>query len=345
MHNSCDLHTRIRRLLGGALLTLAVLAFSWPATAQTQNDDDTGFNKGGRTGFQFLKIGVGARQAGLGEASIATVRDISAAYWNPAGISGIESYEAGFSYTRWLADMNYMAAAVGGRVRGIGTFAITAAALDYGDIPEAILNGQSDGRTGEFFSGNNMLLGLTFAREFTDNLAIGVGVKYLHETLWEYNAGALAFDVGTIYNVGFRGLTLAMAAQNFSGSVNWMGEESDRGDQGYDLPFIFRIGVAGNLLGGDALFPADPMHRVVGSVEAINTNDFSERLHFGLEYSYNQVFHARGGYRLNYAEGNWSVGAGFTPPPMSGVRLRLDYAFVSYEFLDAPHRLSVSMAF
>lgn len=338
-----------RTALRGLLLLGLVAALAVPAVAQSDGsplEQDDGFNKGGRTAFQFLKIGVGARQAALGEASIAVVRDLTSAYWNPAGISGIERYEAAFSYTRWLADMNYAAAAIGGRVGGIGTFALTLAALDYGDIPEAlIITGGGDGRTGASFSGSDLLVGLAYARDFTDRLSIGVGVKYLHESLWDYSASTVAFDVGTHYAVGFRGMELAMSVQNFGGSVNWLDVEAAGRAEGYDLPLVFRVGVSANLVGTNAFVGMGGPHRVVGSVEAVNTNDFSERLHLGAEYVYNDLFAVRGGYRLNYAEGNWSLGAGLTPPPVSGVRMRFDYAYVGYEFLSAPHRLTVAFAF
>lgn len=339
----------VRAALRGLLLLALVGVLAVPAAAQSdgsplEQDDD--FNKGGRTAFQFLKIGVGARQAALGEASVAVVRDVTSAYWNPAGISGIERYEAAFSYTRWLADMNYAAAAIGGRVGGIGTFALTLAALDYGDIPEAVIvEGGGDGRTGASFSGSDLLVGLAYARDFTDRLSIGIGVKYLHESLWDYSASTVAFDVGTHYDVGYRGIVLAMSAQNFSGSVDWLDVEAAGRAEGYDLPLVFRVGVSGNLVGSDAFFGMGGPHRLVGSVEAINTNDFSERLHLGAEYVYNDLFAVRGGYRLNYAEGNWALGAGLTPPPVSGVRMRLDYAYVGYEFLSAPHRFTVAFAF
>jgi long-subunit fatty acid transport protein len=336
-----SLARRTSILLASALLGLSLSEVS---RAQSGTPGSEDFNKGGRTSFQFVKIGVGARQAALGEAAIASVRDLTSIYWNPAGITGIDRFEAAFSYTRWLADMNYVAAATGGRLGNLGTFAITMASLDYGDIPEAVLGAGSDGRTGQSFSGGDLFLGLFYARQFNDNLSIGVGVKYLHETLWEYSAGTFAFDVGTTYQVGFRGLTLAMAAQNFAGAVSFRGEESDR-EEGYSVPLVFRIGVAGNLIGGDAFFPVPGPHRVVASLEAINTNDFSERLHLGAEYIFNDLLAIRGGYRVNYAEGNWSVGLGFTPPEVSGVRLRADYAYVGYEFLTAPHRFTVSLAF
>jgi len=335
---------RLPRLLLTVAAAAALLFSPVPAEAQATNGDDDGFNKGGRTAFQFVKIGVGARQAALGEASIATVRDLSSIFWNPAGITGIENYEAAFSYTRWLADMNYVAAAAGGSFGRLGSFAVAVAALDYGDIPEAVLGGGTDGRTGSFFSGGNVLAGLYYARQFTDNLSIGIGAKYLHETLWEYSAGTVTFDIGTTYDVGWRGVTIAMAAQNFGGSVSFLGDESDR-ETGYDMPLIFRIGLSGNLVGPDAFMMMPGAHHLVGSVEAINTNDFSERLHVGLEYVFDGLFAVRGGYRINYDEGNWSVGVGVTPPEVSGVRLRADYAYVGYEFLTAPHRFTLAIAF
>ena len=49
------------------------------------------FNKAGRASFQFLKIGVGARQTAIGEAGISVVRDVNAVFWNPGGITGIAS--------------------------------------------------------------------------------------------------------------------------------------------------------------------------------------------------------------------------------------------------------------
>lgn len=333
----------------GLVFLIGALALPRPAAAQDDGeptlDQGDDFNKGGRTAFQFLKIGVGARQAALGEASVALVRDVSAAFWNPGGISGIAHYEASLTYTRWLADMNYAGAALGARVDGIGTFALSVAALDYGDIPESVLGtGSNDPRTGNTFSGGDFMAGLAYARDFTDRLAIGVGVKYLHETLWDYSAGTVAFDVGTSYRVGYRGLQLAMAAQNFSGAVSWRADTLAAQPDGYDLPLIFRVGVSGDVVGADGFVQMDGPHRLVAAVEAINTNDFSERLHVGAEYTFNDLFALRGGYRLGYAEGSWSVGAGLTPT-VGDTRLRVDYAYVGYEFLSAPHRFSVGFAF
>ena len=140
---------------------------------------------------------------------------------------------------------------------------------------------------------------------------------------------------------GYNGIKLAMAAQNFGGAVKYL-DESDR-EAGYDLPLMFRIGLSAAVLGGsDAFLTSSPMHRLIVSAEAINTNDFSERLHLGGEYWFSDFLALRAGYRMNYAEGNWSLGFGLSPS-FAGMEVRLDYAYVAYEFLDAPHRFTLTV--
>lgn len=328
-----------------ALLALGLLAFGpGPAHAQT-DDSDTGFNKGGRTSMQFLKIGVGARQAGLGEAGIASVRDVNSVFWNPANITAITSLEASFSYTRWIADMNYVGGAFGFRLGHVGTFALSAASLDYGSIPEAVVGGSSnDARTGGSVDGADLLLGLSYARSFNDRLSIGVTVKYMRETLWNFSAGTWAFDVGTNYDIGARGLRLAMSAQNFGGSVKWLEDSSQI--EGFDIPFVFRVGLSGLLLGadGDSFVAIPESHQVRVSMEAINSNDYSERLHVGVEYLFHDLLALRSGYRFNYAEGNLALGFGLHTGVGSG-SISIDYAFVAHEYLDAPHRFSLTVAY
>ena len=337
-----------RSILAGKLaLGCLLLLFSAPVNGQDLLEPRDDFNKGGRTSFQFLKIGTGARQAGLGEASIALARDVNAVFWNPANLSGIESMQAGFNYTRWLADMNYVSGAVGMRAGRWGLFALSVASLDYGSIPEALVTSagtSKDTRTGSNFGGGDIMVGLTYAREFTDRLTIGITAKYLRETLWDFSASNVAFDAGTHYRIGFNGTVLAMSAQNFSGAVDYLGDISDR-IEGYDLPLIFRIGVSTGLIGAsDAIVDLGDAHRVALAVEAINTNDFSERYHLGGEYTFNDLLVLRGGYKFMYDEGNLSLGFGIHPR-FSNMQLSLDYAYVDYEFLDAPHRLSMILSF
>ncbi len=304
------------------------------------------FNKAGRASFQFLKIGIGARQTGMGEAGLAIVRDVNSIFWNPSGITGISSGEASFSYNRWLADLNYVAAAAAMQWPGVGVIGVSFSNLGYGNIPEALAtveSGSSDTRTGQTFTGSDLMVGLTFARQFTDNLSIGVTAKYLREKLWVYSVGTFAFDVGTFYDTGFKGISFAMSAQNFSKSVRYLAVGSR--DEGYDIPLLFTIGASIELINPtDAFINAGETQRFTLALETVNSNDYGERWHVGGEYAFSDFIYLRGGYRFNYDDGNLSLGVGLQKR-FGDLDLRVDYSYVSYEFLSSPQRVTLTLGF
>jgi hypothetical protein len=302
------------------------------------------FNKAGRTSLQFLKIGIGARPAGLSEACIANIQGVNAVFWNPAGITGIEGGEAAFNYGRWIGDLNIMAAVIGYNFNRFGSLSIHYIGLDYGDLDEALVTsptGNLDTRTGNTFTGSDLVIGLTYAYKFTGNLSIGVAVKYIQEKLFEYNTSLVGFDVGSFYNTGWKGITLGMAAQNFAKQARFV-KTGIEAEQSYELPLVFRIGWSIDLLGGEELFlGGNPeLHKLTFNMDAVHTNDFAERLHLGIEYWLFNKFALRAGYRFNYDEGNLSVGAGLDYS-VGSMNLRIDYAYVDYDFLDATHRVSI----
>ncbi len=320
------------------ILPLVIVALTaLPSRAQE-------FTKAGRTAFQFVKIGVGARETALGESGVAAVRDVNSAFWNPAGIAGIEATEASFSYNAWFGGLKHIAGGLGARVPGVGVFAVSLVSLNYGDIQEALVSGaSSDTRTGNTFTGGDLMAGLSYCREFNDRLSVGVTAKYLNEKLWIYQAHVLAFDVGTNYDTGFEGIRFAMSAQNFGKSVQFLAI-TDR-NEGYDIPLVYRIGASINLVSHtDGIVNLGDGQKFTLSVESVNSNDYGERWQLGGEYSFGGFLSLRGGYRFNYDEGNVSAGIGVVQK-LSDFTVRVDYSFVSYAYLDSPHRLTLSIAY
>lgn len=306
------------------------------------------FNKAGKTALQFLKIGMGAREAALGEATVASTKDVNAIFWNPAGITGIQGAEASFNYTQWIGDINVLSGAVGYNWDGVAAIVVNYITLDYGNLQEALVTSSSGGidtRTGNSFSGSDLSIGVGIARRFTDRLSIGAQVKYLREDLFTYSSDVWAFDIGTTYSTGWYGVNLAMTAQNFSEQARWINTGIEE-DQNFEVPRIFKIGLAVDLLGAEDLLLGGnyDQHRLALNVDAVNTNDYSERLHFGAEYTFYNIFTLRGGYRLNYEEGNLSAGAG-VQYDFGYVRFKFDYAYVSYDFLQSPHRFTIFLGF
>ena len=304
------------------------------------------FNKAGRASFQFLRIGIGARQTAMGEAGLSVVQDVNSIFWNPAGVTGIASTEASFSYNRWFADMNYVAAAAAVQWSGVGVIGASFANLGYGDIPEALAtteSGSSDTRTGQTFTGSDLMAGITFARQFTDNLSIGVTAKYLREKLFIYSVSTYAFDVGTFYDTKFKGIKFAMSAQNFGKAVEFLSVGSRL--EGYDIPLLFSIGASVDVISPkEAFFNAGESQLLTLAVETVNSNDYGERWHIGAEYGFMDFLFLRGGYRFNYDDGNVSFGAGLRKK-FGDLDLRVDYSYVSYEFLSSPQRISLTIGF
>ena len=75
---------------------LLLLAMANPAIAINEN--------AGTTGFNFLKVPVGARASALGGAFVAMRGDLESTTWNPAGLLGVRDRAGTLSLTRYLVD-------------------------------------------------------------------------------------------------------------------------------------------------------------------------------------------------------------------------------------------------
>jgi hypothetical protein len=82
--------------LRAALCAGALLGLSVPAIALAQQQE-LGGQRRGTSSLEFLKIGVGARAEGMGEAFVSVANDPSALYWNPAGIGSLLRREIQFN--------------------------------------------------------------------------------------------------------------------------------------------------------------------------------------------------------------------------------------------------------
>ncbi|MEG8989749.1 PorV/PorQ family protein [Ignavibacteria bacterium 4148-Me] len=319
---------------------IIVLLMSINITAQ--------FNKVGRTSLQFLKIGIGARETAMGEACTANINSIQAIYWNPAALSNMNGFQASLNYVSWFADLDIKSAAIGFNLGNFGVIALGYSILDYGNIEEAKVispSGGMDTRTGNYFSGKDLSFIFSYARAFTDKLSIGINVKYLREDLFTYSSKLWAFDIGSYYNTGWKGIRLAMSAQNFANQARWLNVGSQQ-QQTYEIPLLYRIAVSIDLLGGENLFlGGNPdYHRLTVNVDAIHSNDYSERLNIGGEYVFLNKFFIRGGYKFNVDEGNIALGVG-VKTDIYKYSIQLDYSYVHHIYLESPHRFSIMLSF
>ena len=120
------------------LLTLFICAISVTSFAQVL--PSFGDSRTATTGMQFLKVAVDARAAAMSGAVCATVADPSAMYWNPAGITHVDTGKVVLlaAHTRYFADtkVNYLGAVFKpGKQSFVG---VQIQSLDYGQMMETI---------------------------------------------------------------------------------------------------------------------------------------------------------------------------------------------------------------
>jgi hypothetical protein len=313
----------------------------------------------GTTAAPFLKIGVGSRAMSMGEAYTTQAEDVSAMFWNPAGIASIAGLQALFSYYSYIADVAYSYGGVAIPVGGIGTFGAFVGYMDYGTIERTTI--QSPEGTGEQVSANSIVVGLSYGRSLTDRFSLGGNVKYVRETIWHSTADAFAFDVGMLYKTFFKNIRIGMSISNFGSQMKMDGRDmlvqhdlttaypsnlnAHLDTDQFPLPILFRVGISSNIT-GDLLGIQE--HDWIVAVDAVHPNDNKEYLNMGTEVRlYNRLISLRIGYRellLADREGGLSFGVGFGIN-IEGGRVDVDYANIGFGRFGNQNMFTVMMSF
>lgn len=176
---------------------------------------------------EFLTIPVGARGIGMGSAYTAVADDISAIWWNPAGLGYLEGREVMVNVVDYTMDLTYSYAAFAtpisdGRVVVGGFFG-------YLDIPDMeITTVQRPEGTGSFFNAYDFQMGGSLAYTLSDRFIGGLNLKYVHQDVWGNISGsAFAIDAGAIYHTELanREIKFSFAVQNLGTNITMRGNK------------------------------------------------------------------------------------------------------------------------
>ena len=330
------------------LVVLMLLAGASLSSAQVDFTRFAGRGKVGTTGFQFLKIGPAARAVSMAESFIALANDASAMHYNPAGLVMLTEREVLFSLTRWPADIKYGYVGMAVPTIRYGTMGAFVGALTTGAMKKTV---PFKGWTGEYFAATDWVAGVSYARGLTDRFSIGGNIKVLSEFLDDQNLTTWAFDFGTMFNIGVRGIRFSMFINNFGPNVTFIKEQ-------FSLPTSFKIGVI-----VQAFKWKD--NEMIVSFEGSHPNDNVEQVAVGAEYTFREILALRAGYRgfvfledkdktVQVDEVNTlpveeplqglSFGVGLNAP-IGGIKTRFDYAYVDMGFLTNAQRLTFTINF
>ncbi|OGS08821.1 MAG: hypothetical protein A2270_11470 [Elusimicrobia bacterium RIFOXYA12_FULL_51_18] len=288
---------------------LLILPFSCAAAAS-----------GGNSTGQILKLGVGARNAALGDSGAADSGDSSAIFWNPAGLGFVKRCSVSTSYSSLFESVSHGAASAACPVNSLGAVAVGGQFLNYGKLDSRDNTGALDGE----FTPSDKVFSASWGFGVGKIAAFGVTAKKLYVKIDEH-ASANAADIGLMLR--FSAMTVGAALKNTRGKLK-LGEVSE------NLPKTATIGAKADL---------DP----ITIMADMNSSKDGGWISSGVEYCFSPKSEGspvtlRAGYstRMKTKGNNLTFGAGIADKSWA-----LDYALVPYGELGLTHHVSVAYLF
>jgi len=159
---------------------------------------------------EFLAIGVGGRGLGMAGTQTAVTSDVTAGYWNPAGLASLENpYEASLMHAEYFAGIaNFDYGSFATRIDSMSSLGVSVIRFAVDDIPDTRFLYDANGRINydriRFFSAADYAFLFSYARRLRGipRLQLGASFKVVHRTVGNFaNAWGFGLDAGLQYRL------------------------------------------------------------------------------------------------------------------------------------------------
>lgn len=324
---------------------IATLIFFSVQKLQAQLLPAYGDSRTATTGWQFLKINPNTRAAGLSETYLAVANDVSSLYWNPAGLTQLDTskYHFAIDHTDYAGGTNNEFA---GLVYRAGSNTLLGLSMQYYNAGEMEVTTEFMPQgTGQQIMASDIAIGLSVARELTDQFSFGITVKYLREDLASVHNQNMAFDFGFRYDIGAANTRFAVGLQSFgfntspSGSVQTTLLSGDTLFTDFTeiaVPTVFRLGVAWDAIKNDR-------NMLTAAAQLNHPTDNNETYSLGFEYAWKQLFFARTGYTFSTDLNSYpALGFGLQLKKHFGT-VKFDYGFTYQNIFGTVNRIGFGL--
>lgn len=183
---------------------------------------------------EFMSIGVGARALGMSNSHVTTVDDVTAGYWNPAGLIKIKKdFQVGLMHAEYFAGIaKYDYGAFAAKIDDKSAFGFSIIRFGVDDIPNTTQLIDADGninydRISSFSVADYGFL-FSYARKSKiEGLNYGANVKVIYRQVGDFaKAWGFGFDLGAQYK--YKNWDIGIMARDVTSTFNaWSFSLSD----------------------------------------------------------------------------------------------------------------------
>ncbi|MCX6291287.1 MAG: PorV/PorQ family protein [Bacteroidetes bacterium] len=302
---------------------------------------------------EFLSIGVGGRALGMSDAQVASVNDVTAGFWNPAGLTLIKSdvqvTAMHSEYFAGIAKFDY--GAIGKRIDDSRALCFSIVRFSVDDIPNTLDLIDASGNINydklKSFAAADYAFYFSYAKKAKlAGLRYGGSAKIIHRVIGDFGkAWGFGFDLGAQYergnwNFGVLGKDVTSTFNAWSYNTDQFAEtfaltnnEIPKNSMEITLPkLILAAAYKTNLskkfsllaeLDNDMTFDGQRN-------EVISSNPVSVDPHIGLEIGYDDFIFLRGGVMNIQKVKNVGGGSSTIYQPNMGIGIRLKNFSIEY---------------
>jgi hypothetical protein len=299
---------------------------------------------------EFLSYGVGARALGMGGAFSAVADDVTAVYWNPAGLAALEQNEVSFMHAYAFGGLaNYDTIFGCYRVGKYGTFGGGLLRLGIQDIPitewddadaedrRPVVKREVNWSDNGFF--------VSYGRPVWSSINIGANFVFIRQ-----GTADVGTSLGQVIDLGvlagpYGPFKFGAHAQNIVGRIKWSTGTTET------IPFNLRFGVSYSRLITTAdseltvALDGDVKNAGYDVAAGFNAGSLSLDLHSGVEWWYRRVVALRFGVEKRQEKHTDISGGAGLRIGAGKLTFGVDYAYMGDPGIGSSHRVSALVGF
>jgi hypothetical protein len=307
---------------------------------------------------EFLNIGVGARALGMSNAYVTSVNDVTAGYWNPAGLHGIgDQRQVALMHSEYFAGIaKYDYGAFATRLDSASVLGVSLIRFGVDDIPNTTelidANGNVDYDRITTFSAVDWGFLVSYAKDLKiPGLHVGGSAKIIRRKVGDF-AGAWGFGIDAGAQYDYKKWKFAAMARDVTSTFNaWSYNLSDETkavfvQTGNEIPENgVEITLPKLLLGAARRFELGKKISLLAELDLDNTFDGKRNVlvkskaismdpHIGLEAGYMDMIYLRAGLGNIQSYTDPEGKRIKTIQPNIGVGVRIKSVYIDYALTD-----------